>query len=72
MAGDILSARQRRGLEALDRKWGDSYDLLVRDGRYLARRGDDSRDEDRAGLEADTPAGLIEAMRADQLREVTP
>jgi hypothetical protein len=44
----------RAALDALDRRWGESYDLAITpDGRWLARRLDDG-----ATLTAATPGEL--------------
>lgn len=52
----------QRALDELDSLWGDLYDLIYRDGRYIARRVDATG----RALTAATPEELDAAIRADQ------
>ena len=52
----------QRALQDLDSLWGDLYDLVYRDGQYIARRVDASG----RALTAATPEELDAAIRADQ------
>jgi hypothetical protein len=57
-----FSEDELRALEALDLAWGATYDIAVREGKYLAKRIDGSG----PALTGDTPEELDAAIRADQ------
>jgi hypothetical protein len=63
--GEILTSGQRRAVERLGRKWGDTYDIGAKGGLHFARRDDGTG----KALEAGTPAELDAAIRADRAAE---